>query len=218
VIAGLKDQAYIPIQNILVVNNDSKDNTEDVLEKLGVNSVFAKKLGYGNACLVGLNWIREKNLNPMFILICDADGSDVPTDILTLYKLITEEEADLVIGSRLTGTFEEDSLSKIQIFGNKLTCFLIQVFYKQKFTDLGPLRLIRYQTLKELELKDKTWGWNIEMHLLALEKKKRIMEVPVHYKKRMFGHSKISGNYVMAMRVGIRILFTFFKIYTTGRN
>ncbi|MCZ8344531.1 MAG: glycosyltransferase family 2 protein [Leptospira sp.] len=214
---GLLEIGGLKKDQILIVNNGSTDQTEFVLSELDVPYTNEPNIGYGSAILRGLDTIKNQNKIPNFILICDADGSDDPEDIRRLYHTIVQTDADLVIGSRLLGTYEESSLSAIQIFGNRLVCFLILLFYRKRFTDLGPLRLIRYSSLLDLDLKDKTWGWNIEMHLMALEKNKHIVEIPVNYRKRFSGVSKISGTLSMSMRVGFRILYTFFRIYILGR-
>ncbi len=214
---GLLEVGGLNKEQIVFVNNGSTDQTELVLKELDVLYTNEPNIGYGSAIQSGLEFIKTQNKFPKFILICDADGSDDPNDIRRLYETIVQTSADLLIGSRLLGTYESKSLSAIQIFGNRLTCFLIFLFYQKRFTDLGPLRMIKYSTLLELDLKDKTWGWNIEMHLMALEKNKTIIEIPVNYRKRFSGVSKISGTLNMSMRVGMRILYTFFRIYIFGR-
>nr|WP_109020636.1 glycosyltransferase family 2 protein [Leptospira kobayashii] len=209
---GLLDTELIPKENVYVVDNDSTDKTNEIARSFGVNVLFEKKRGYGNACLCALSEIAKRKKLPDWILICDGDGSDDPADLNLLIKTYRSQNADLVIGSRTIKEVEEGSLGFLQKFGNWLTCLLILIFFRQRFTDLGPFRIIRYGSLLKLNLKDKTWGWNIEMHVRALQEKMKIVEVGVWYRRRHAGVSKISGNLVMAIRVGIKILYTFFKL------
>jgi glycosyltransferase involved in cell wall biosynthesis len=212
VIQDILDLSIFQRKEIIVVDNGSTDKSAAIVSKFGVNVLFQPKLGYGNACLAALAWIKNLELNPAWILICDGDGSDDPSDIQKLIDCFYKESADIVIGSRTTGVAEPGSLGFAQRFGNSLTCFLLNLFYGKSFSDLGPLRIIRYAKLISLGLKDPTWGWNIEMHIKALQQKLKIIEIPVNYRKRRFGVSKISGNVVMVIRVGTKILFTFFYL------
>ncbi len=209
VLSGILEYTPIHSSHIILVNNRSIDKTEEIAKSFGVSVINESNIGYGNACLAGINSISK---SPKWILIMDADGSDDPKDIQRLYQHFQITNADLVIGSRTLGSAEKGSLSFIQKFGNVLTCFLLFIFYQRKFTDLGPLRIIRYEAYLKMKLEDKTWGWNIEMQIRALQENLKISEIPVNYLKRKHGVSKISGNLTMAIRVGIKILYTFFKL------
>ncbi|PJZ79670.1 glycosyltransferase family 2 protein [Leptospira meyeri] len=196
----------------IVVNNASKDQTPTIVREMGLLLLDCPEIGYGNACLVALDWINKSKLDPEYILFCDADGSDDPSDIQKLIRVIKETKADLVIGSRTIGNVERGALSPIQIFGNALTCFLILLFFRRKFTDMGPLRIVKYASFLKLQMQDPTWGWNIEMHVKALQLGLDIREISVNYRKRFAGVSKISGTFSMSLRVGIKILYTFFRL------
>lgn len=209
VIEGILDLGLFKPFQIILVNNASRDNTAGIAKQKGVIVVDEPLLGYGNACMAG---IRKIQGNPKWILIMDADGSDDPKDLLVLLKTFQDSEPDLLIGSRVLGSAEKGSLGFIQKYGNWLTCFLIFIFYRRRFTDLGPLRMIRVAALEKMKLRDTTWGWNIEMQIRAIQENLRILEIPVGYRKRKHGVSKISGTVSMAIRVGIKILFTFFKL------
>ncbi|XDD42001.1 glycosyltransferase family 2 protein [Leptospira sp. WS60.C2] len=214
---GLVQNSGLLISNFIVVNNGSKDQTKSIVNNMGVMVLDCPEIGYGNACLVALYWIKNCKIKPKYILFCDADGSDDPNDIKLLIHTIAETKADLVIGSRTLGGAEKGSLSSIQIFGNALTCFLIQIFFRKSFTDMGPLRILKYESLLNLEMMDRTWGWNIEMHVKALQKQMKVLEIPVNYRKRIAGVSKISGTVSMSIRVGVKILYTFFKLLIFGK-
>ncbi|MCW7487516.1 glycosyltransferase family 2 protein [Leptospira meyeri] len=196
----------------IVVNNASKDQTPTIVREMGLLLLDCPEIGYGNACLVALDWINKSKLDPEYILFCDADGSDDPSDIQKLIRVIKETKADLVLGSRTIGNVERGALSPIQIFGNALTCFLILLFFRRKFTDMGPLRIVKYASFLKLQMQDPTWGWNIEMHVKALQLGLDIREISVNYRKRFAGVSKISGTFSMSLRVGIKILYTFFRL------
>ncbi|MBL0956133.1 MAG: glycosyltransferase family 2 protein [Leptospira sp.] len=216
-LSGLLQNSGLSSKNFLVVNNASKDGTFSIVNRMGIKVLDCPQIGYGNACLLALDWIHKNKCQPEYILFCDADGSDDPNDIQTLIKTIRESNSDLVIGSRTLGNAEMGSLSPIQIFGNALTCFLIRIFFWRNYTDMGPLRIIRYQSLLILGMKDTTWGWNIEMHIKALQKNMKVIEIPVQYRKRIAGVSKISGTLSMSLRVGSKILYTFFKLLFFGK-
>lgn len=207
VLKNLLELQVFEIEHIFISDNGSSDSTASIAKSFGVNLVSAPDLGYGSACLAALHQIEKVNVLPEWILFLDGDGSDNVRDYLELEK--AKSKADLIIGSRVLGESEPGSLQFIQRYGNAFTCFLIKIFFKERFTDLGPFRLIRYSLLKEIQLKDKTWGWNIEMQIKALQKKARILEVPVRYRKRFGGESKISGNFLMSVRVGFKILWVF---------
>lgn len=209
VIDGILHLGLFKPSQIIIVNNASTDNTAAIAKHKGVTVVDEPRLGYGNACLAGIRCIQGI---AKWILIMDADGSDDPTDLLNLFKIFHDSDVDLLIGSRVLGFAERGSLGFIQKYGNWLTCFLIFLFYRRRFTDLGPLRMIRLSALKSMQLRDTTWGWNIEMQIRAIQENLKILEIPVSYRKRKYGVSKISGTLPMAIRVGVKILFTFFKL------
>ncbi|PJZ83769.1 glycosyltransferase family 2 protein [Leptospira harrisiae] len=209
---GLISGSGLDKSQFIVVNNASKDKTPEIVKQLGLLLLDCPEIGYGNACLVAINWIKNLEQEPKYILFCDADGSDDPSDIQKLIRVIEESNADLVIGSRTIGTVEIGALSPIQIFGNALTCFLIFLFFRLKFTDMGPLRIVKYSAFQKLQMQDPTWGWNIEMHVKALQLGFDVREISVNYRKRFAGISKISGTFSMSFRVGIKILYTFFRL------
>jgi hypothetical protein len=140
----------------------------------------------------------------------DGDYSDYPEEMISLIKPIQSGEVDLVIGSRVLGQKEKGSMTPQQVFGNWLATGLLSIFFKIKFTDLGPFRAIRFQSLLALDMKDKTYGWTVEMQLKAARKKLRCAEVPVRYRKRI-GISKISGTVKGTIMAGYKILYTIFR-------
>jgi len=198
------------VSEIIVVNNGSTDNTELVATKAGATVLNEPKKGYGNACLKGLEYLDSTTIKPNIVVFLDGDYSDYPSEMIAIVTPILEDKADLVIGARSKDYREKGSMTFPQRFGNWLATFLMRMLFNSTFTDLGPFRAIKYNTLIDLKMSDKTYGWTVEMQLKALKKKIRYTEVPVHYKKRI-GVSKVSGTIKGAIFAGIKILSWIFK-------
>lgn len=198
------------VEEIIVVNNNSKDNTAQNATKHGAKVLFEPRKGYGNACLKGIEYLKFKQKAPEIVVFMDADYSDYPEELEKLIQPILLGNADLVIGSRELGTRERGSMTLPQIFGNWLATRLIYLFYKEKFTDLGPFRAITWQALLALEMKDKTFGWTVEMQVKAAKYGLKSVEVPVNYRQRI-GVSKVSGTIKGTILAGYKIIFTIFK-------
>ena len=195
---------------IIVVNNRSSDATRKVALVAGAVVVDEEKKGYGFACLKGMEYIKTKNLNPDIVVFIDADYSDYPDELPNLIKPILQGDADMVIGSRALGNRKKGSMTPQQIFGNWLATKLIFLFYKVKYTDLGPFRAIKWKALQQLQMKDETYGWTVEMQLKAAKQKLKVTEVPVSYRERI-GFSKISGTLKGTVLAGYKIITTIFK-------
>lgn len=196
------------VDHVIVANNGSTDKTVEVAEAAGAIVVHEARKGYGWACLKGMEKARE--LEAEIIVFMDGDYSDYPEEIALLLDPIQHEGMDMVIGSRVLGKREKGSLTPQQVFGNWLATRLIRIFYRAKFTDLGPFRAIRWQALDGLMMSDKTYGWTIEMQIKASKQKLRFCEVAVNYKKRI-GVSKVSGTVKGTVLAGIKIIFAVFK-------
>lgn len=200
------------ISEIVVVNNASTDNTERIAKEAGATVLREPIPGYGRACLKGIGYVSQSVPLPDIVVFLDADHSDYPEEMDKLINPIIHGEADLVIGSRALGQKERGSMTPQQIFGNWLATRLLKFLYGAKFTDLGPFRAIRFTTLQELSMQDKTYGWTVEMQLKAAKKGVRCVEVPVRYRKRI-GFSKISGTVKGTIMAGYKILATIFKYW-----
>lgn len=198
------------VNEVIVVNNNSTDNTERIAKEAGATVLREPTPGYGRACLKGIDYLKQINPKPEIVIFLDADHSDYPEEIPTLLKKIIEHDVDLVIGSRALGEKEQGSMTPQQIFGNWLATRLLDLFYGVKFTDLGPFRAIKYTTLVALDMQDKTYGWTVEMQLKAAKNGFRCVEVPVRYRRRI-GFSKISGTVKGTILAGYKILATIFK-------
>ncbi len=198
------------VEEIIVVNNNSNDNTKVVAESHGATVLDEPIQGYGRACLQGMNYVSNLNSPTDIIVFLDADYSDFPEELTKVVEPIISENTDLVIGSRSTGERARKSMTPQQIFGNWLATFLIKIIYRVEFTDLGPFRAIKWKKLQELKMQDKTYGWTVEMQVKAAKKKFKIKEVPVNYKVRI-GKSKVSGTLKGTVLAGYKILTTIFK-------
>tara|TARA_B110000263_G_C15205598_1_gene462731 strand:+ start:82 stop:777 length:696 start_codon:yes stop_codon:yes gene_type:complete len=198
------------VSEVILVDNNSSDNTAEIAKQNGAKVIKELKKGYGYACLKGINELI--NNPPDILVFLDGDYSDYPNELNDIVKPIIDNKVDFVIGSRIKKWREKHSMTPQQIFGNWLSCKLMQFLYDSKFTDLGPFRAIRWNTLMNLNMHDKTYGWTIEMQLKILKKKLSYTEVPVHYKKRI-GVSKVSGTFKGTIFAGLKIIGWIFKYY-----
>ena len=199
------------VRHVVVVNNNSTDNTAKIAEQAGAIVLHEKKQGYGAACLKGIRYLNDLETPPDLIGFMDADYSDHPEELITLVDPILNEDMDMVIGSRNTGEREAGSMTPQQLFGNWLATFLIRIIYRVRFTDLGPFRVIKRSSLEELEMIDQTYGWTVEMQVKAIKKKLSFKEVPVSYRKRGAGKSKVAGTLKGTILAGYKIISTIIK-------
>jgi glycosyltransferase involved in cell wall biosynthesis len=173
---------------IVVVDGGSTDGTPSLAERAGAHVVHEPRRGYGRACAAGSAATEAEVLVYM-----DGDGSNVPADVVRLLEPIQKGEADVVIGARQTGDLSPGAMPPHQRFGNWLAAALIRGLYGHSVTDLGPFRAIRRETLAALDMHDMTYGWPTEMLVKAMRAGYRVREVPVAYRPRLGGVSKISG-------------------------
>jgi len=197
-------------REVIVVDNGSSDKTSKVAFENGAKVITEKNKGYGFACLKGIDYLKENP--PDIIVFLDGDYSDYPEEINKIIEPICKNQVDFVIGSRVKSLRENGSMTPQQVFGNKLACFLMNLLYSSAFTDLGPFRAIKWKTLKELKMTDKTYGWTVEMQLKILRNRIAYCEVPVRYRKRI-GYSKVSGTLKGSVLAGIKIISWIFKYY-----
>ncbi len=204
--------AEIPesVSETIVVNNNSTDNTPKNAEQAGATVVNEPRPGYGYACLAGMDYIEKQSKQPNIIVFLDGDYSDYPEELDNIVAPIINNEVDFVVGARKKELREQGSMTPQQVFGNWLATLLMRLFFGAKFTDLGPFRAIKYESLKKLQMQDKTYGWTVEMQLKAIRKKLTYKEVPVRYKCRI-GVSKVSGTVKGTIFAGIKILGWIFK-------
>ncbi|MBC7525047.1 MAG: glycosyltransferase family 2 protein [Flavobacterium sp.] len=193
------------VSEVIVVDNNSTDQTSVISKKGGATVLFEGRKGYGYACLKGLEYISKQEIKPDIIVFLDGDYSDYPEELHQLVEPIISNNIDFVIGARVKKYRENGSMTPQQVFGNWLACFLMKLFFNSKFTDLGPFRAIKYDKLLSLGMEDKTYGWTVEMQLKALKNDLSYVEIPVRYKNRI-GVSKVSGTVVGTVMAGIKII------------
>ena len=198
------------VEEIVVVDNNSSDQTILNATNAGATVLSEKFQGYGASCLKGISYLKNLEDKTDIVVFLDADYSDYPEQLRELIEPILTNNADLVIGSRNRGNKEPGSMTIPQLFGNWLATRLISLFFGHSFTDLGPFRAIRFKSLLDLNMLDKTYGWTVEMQIKALKNNLRCEEIPVDYRNRV-GVSKISGTVKGTILAGYKIIGTIFK-------
>ncbi len=194
---------------IVVVDNGSRDRTAEVASAAGARVVKEAVPGYGRAFRAGL---RSVSPQCEIVVFLDGDGSDFPEQLDRLVTPIIEHRADFVIGSRTRGNRESGSMNFHQVIAGYMIGFFLRILYGVHSTDMGPFRAIRRQTLDSLRLREETYGWPLEMQMRAARARVPTMEVPVDYKRRAGGHSKIAGTVRGSILAASRILITFARI------
>jgi glycosyltransferase involved in cell wall biosynthesis len=209
-VVQLRGRVNFELRHVIVVNNNSTDSTVAVAQNAGAVVLTETEQGYGAACLKGIAWSNEQSVKADIIAFMDGDYSDHAEELAMIVAPILADSADMVIGSRTLGNREKGSLTPQQLFGNALATFLMRIIYRHRFTDLGPFRAIKTEALQSLGMRDRNYGWTIEMQIKALKKKLRCTEVPVSYRQRI-GISKVSGTVKGTILAGYKILLTIFR-------
>lgn len=194
------------IDQVIVCDNGSTDNTTEMAVKSGATVVVQPQAGYGVACLTAIKAIQHTDV----VLFVDGDDSCKPSQGLTLLNGIADGD-DLAIGSRVLGHIQPGALTSAQQFGNWLSAKLIDVLWSEKVTDLGPFRAIRMNALQRINMQDKAFGWTVEMQIKAIQCGLKMNEYPVDSKVRI-GQSKISGTLKGTILAGIGILGMIAKL------
>jgi len=193
---------------VRVVDNGSTDATVERARAAGAEVLVETRRGYGQAC-----WTGTESLAPEveWILFCDADGSD---DLGDIERLIAEAAAgaDFVLGDRRARAEARAVMTPVQNFGNALSAALIRIGWAHQYRDLGPLRLVRRTLYEKIGMRDRGFGWTIEMQVRAVELGARIVELPVGYRRRQGGRSKISGTIKGSVQAGTIILSTIARL------
>ncbi len=207
VVEGLFSQVPLWLHRIIVVDNGSDDGTGEVARRAGAEVVREERRGYGYACRAGLLAATGADV----IVLLDGDAADDPADLPCVLQPLLSGEADLVVGSRALGHKEAGSMTPQQVFGNRLAALIMRRLYGLRVSDLGPLRAIRRGDLLALEMREMTYGWSVEMMVKSAMAGLRYREVPVHYRRRDGGKSKVGGTLRGSVRAGWCILSTTFR-------
>ncbi len=193
--------AILPAE-VIVVDNGSTDATASEAQVAGATVIAETRRGYGYACAAGVAAARHADV----LIFLDGDYSFLPADLPRLLEPIESDRADLVLGSRWLGHIEPGAMPPQQRLGNWLTARLMNRLYGLSITDLGPYRAVRRSLIDQLDLREMTYGWHSEMLVKAARQHARIVEVPVHYRSRRAGRSKVSGTVRGTVRAGWSIL------------
>ena len=198
------------VDEIIVISNNSTDNTEINAKNAGATVLSETRKGYGYACLKGMDYIAKQTIKPDIIVFLDGDYSDYPEQLTEIIAPIINQNLDFVVGARVKELRENGAMTPQQVFGNWLATFLMKLFFGARFSDLGPFRAIKYDKLLALHMEDKTYGWTVEMQLKVLKQKMTYKEIPVKYRNRI-GVSKVSGTVKGTIFAGVKILGWIFK-------
>ena len=196
-------------REIIVADNGSTDQTAQRAREAGARVVSEPTRGYGRACAAGVRAISSQS---EIVLFLDGDGSDCPEFIPQLIEPIARGTHDFVIGSRTRGKREPGSMNMQQIFAGRFAGWLLSILYGVRYTDMSPLRAIRRDALEKLGMREKTYGWNLEMQMRAARAGLRILEIPVNHRHRTGGVSKVSGTLRGTFVAGTRIIATLIRI------
>ena len=199
---------------IVVVDNGSTDRTTQVAHSAGARVILEPQRGYGRAYRAGLRAISP---HCQIVVFLDGDGSDCPEMMSRLVQPIVDGTHDFVIGSRTRGRRERGSMNLHQVFAGHLVGFFLRILYGVRSTDMGPFRAIRRDALESLQLHEETYGWPLEMQMKAARSRLRILEVPIDYRRRAGGESKIAGTIFGSIKAASRILFTLARIAVQRR-
>jgi len=209
--AVVRELPWDLIRECIVVDNGSTDATAAEAQAAGARVIVLTQRGYGRACAAG-----AAAANGDILVFMDGDGSDVSTEMDQLLQPILAGDCDFVIGSRVRGKREPGSMLVSQIFSGWLAGLLLRLLYRVQYTDMGPFRAITRQALQSLHMSEQTYGWNLEMQMRAAQRGLRIREIPVSYRNRAGGQSKVAGSLSGSLRAAIRIVQTLLRVASTS--
>jgi glycosyltransferase involved in cell wall biosynthesis len=192
---------------IIVADGGSTDGTPDIARRAGADVIDAGR-GYGRACRAGADAAAGADI----VAFMDGDGADDPAALARLVAPIRAGTHDFVIASRARGEREPGSMASHQIFAGRVAGALIERLYGVRYTDMCAYRAIRRDTLLALGMRELTYGWNLEMQMRAARRGLRVLELPVPYRCRIGGESKVAGSVRGSVKAGARIVATFARV------
>jgi glycosyltransferase involved in cell wall biosynthesis len=211
----LEDIPRSLVDEVIVVDNGSTDGSDQIASKHGATVIKEPEKGYGAACLKGMAYL-ENSVPPHILVFLDGDYSDYPEDMMSLVDKIHEGH-DFVLGSRVLGVEAGiANLSPHSILGNKLAGFFLKWLFGGNYTDLGPFRAIKFDKLLQLKMADRNYGWTMEMQIKATRQHLKTIEIPVRYRDRFGGVSKVTGTFKGSLKaftkITLIVILYFFRI------
>jgi glycosyltransferase involved in cell wall biosynthesis len=200
------------VSRIIIADSGSSDATGARARDAGAE-VLEVGRGYGRACLAAAVAAHDADI----VVFMDGDGADDPASIAALVAPIRDGSYDFVIGSRLRGAREPGSMAWHQLAAGLLAGVGMRMLYGVRYTDMCAFRAIRRDALLALGMREMTYGWNIEMQMRAAGAGLRILEIPVPYRCRSGGASKVAGNLFGGIKAAVRIVATFVRVSTQRR-
>jgi glycosyltransferase involved in cell wall biosynthesis len=195
------------VDEVIVVDGGSADDTVARAKNAGARVIVEQRSGYGAACLAGVRATHRR-----VVVFIDGDGSDDPAEIPRLVRPILAGEADFVIGSRSRGAREKGSMGFHQLIAGTIAGLILRALYGVRYTDMCPLRAIRRDALEQLDMREKTYGWNLEMQMRAARAGLRILELPVRHRNRAGGASKVAGSLSGSLKASWQIAVALVRI------
>jgi glycosyltransferase involved in cell wall biosynthesis len=215
VVRGLRHELGGLMRECIVVDNGSTDGTRAEATNAGARVVSEPRRGYGRACATG---VEQSDPRSAVLVFLDGDGSDVPAEIPALAAQIIGGDYDFAIGSRIRGQREKGSLLASQVLAAYLFGAVIRLRYRVRYTDMGPMRAISRDALARLRMTEMTYGWNLEMQVKAAAMKLRTVEVPVAYRRRQGGESKVAGSLEGSIRAASRLTQVMLRMALATRR
>jgi glycosyltransferase involved in cell wall biosynthesis len=201
------------VSRVIVADGGSTDGTVDRARAAGAEVISVGR-GYGLACLAGAQAANDADI----VVFMDGDGADDPVAIAALVDPIHSGTHDFVIASRARGKREPGSMASHQLAAGHVIGWFTGLLYGVRYTDMCAFRAIRRDTLEKLGMRELTYGWNLEMQMRAARADLRVLEIPVDYRNRLGGASKVAGSVRGSIRAGAKIIATFARLAMEPRR